>query len=260
MGEMDLVKKVDDLQGVSNYLMARKGLRWSALGSIIFGAIAVYLGVTGLEEHWLNGSLVVLGAFLFIEGVWLVAAPRPGGLILDGFALLAVGCWNIFITVMAGALGGEAEGRFVGLGVVQIVWGIQSLVRYRRLMSKAIAKPSEEILKKVDELVGAVTSADIKKDKDVIQFQTKGFTREEAWKARLAGEVGIFVAIIGDEALFVRRGEANIASKGKVLLGKSLKASFQIGGRKFKGTIPPESMQRFEAWKASAGEKEENQG
>jgi hypothetical protein len=123
-------------------------------------------------------------------------------------------------------------------------------------MSKAMAKPSKEILNKVAELVGAVTSANIKKDKDVIQFKAKG----EAWKARLAGEVGIFVSNIERETLFVRRGDVTIATKDEVLPGKSLKASFQVGDRKLKGTILPESMQRLEAWKASAGDEEESQG
>ena len=98
-------QEIEELQKISNYRSVNKGLRWPAIGSIIFGLIAIVSGVVSIEENPINLVLALIGIFLLIEGIWLIVAPNPKGMIADGIALLILGIWNITTTMMNWATG-----------------------------------------------------------------------------------------------------------------------------------------------------------
>jgi len=69
-------------------------------------------------------------------------------------------------------------------------------------------------------------------------------------RTALLGETAaIFVDKNGHDVLVAHKDDVIIKVKGKVLLGKTLKASIRIGDHKFEGTISPESYQSYMDWK-----------
>jgi len=239
-----------ELQSVSNYRLVRKTLKTAGVGSIVFGLIGMGIGFVGMEENPVNAVLGLIGIFLLVEGIWVVSAPTPTGMIVDGIALLMLGVWNIFTTIANSASNGSDGPHFFAiLGVWQIIWGFQSFGRYKRFSAMPMAKPSDATLKRIDELVKAITKAKATEQSDIVEFQTKTFTAQQVWKGRLSDDAAVFVEGSGQDIVFASRPEVEFVKQGKVLIGKTLKAKFKLRDREFAGTIAPESMDRFEAWK-----------
>jgi hypothetical protein len=253
-------QEIEELQKISNYRLVHKGLRWPAIGSIIFGLIAVVSGVVSIEENPVNLVLALIGTFLFIEGIWLIVAPNPKGMIIDGIALLIIGIWNIITTMMNWAAGYTSGAFFYVLGFLQIIWGIQSFIQYRRFSRIPSQKPNEESIRRVDEIIKSVIKSQPSESENVVQFQTIERFRffGKSWKGKLSGDVGIFTTLAGNEAIFARRDEAQFSQKGKslsILSGKKVNVSMQIGNRKIQGIMSPEFFKRLESWKAGSVEQ-----
>lgn len=212
-------------------------LRGAGAGSVIFGLIAIAMGASSFEEVPINGLLVPMGMFLALEGIWLIAKPRPAGLVVDGFALMMIGAWNLFITI---AGGGEASG-FAALGGLQIFWGIQSIARYKKF---AGCNPGREAVKQFGRLLQMVWGQSPDEVPNAIVFQADS----KIWKARLLSDRAVFVAANGEELVFSPRSSIHIATRGKKLLGKSVKFNMQIRKRELNGTIQPQFLERAEQW------------
>lgn len=237
----------DELHRVLNYRLVRKTLRPAGIGSIVFGLVAKGTGFGGMEANPINAILGLIGIFLFVEGIWIVAAPTPAGMIVDGIALIILGIWNIIITFAnSAAVGGGGHRFFAVLGVWQIIWGFQSFGRYKRFSAMPMSRPSDETLRQIDDMVKELAKTKPKDATDVIAFQIKN----RPWKGRLGQDSGIFVDAPGQEVVFVNRDRVRIEIQDKVLIGKALKASFTLGDRNLNGTISLESYERYDAWKA----------
>ena len=177
---------LDDLQKISNYRLILKTLKPAGIGSMVFGAIAMAMGFGGMEENLLNAILGLLGLFLLVEGIWIYFAPTLKGLILDGIALLIIGFWNILITIADLAFGGGGGYVFFAiLGLWQVIWGLQSFGRYKRLSAMPMIKPSDASLKQIDDLVKSITQAKVRLQPDIIEFKTTTFTAQQSWKGKL---------------------------------------------------------------------------
>ncbi|MEK7241240.1 MAG: hypothetical protein AAB048_00520, partial [Planctomycetota bacterium] len=114
-------------QRVGEYAEVRRRLKWAAIGSIVFGIIAIVMGVTTAGENPLNIGLAVIGGLLFAEGIWLLLTLRPVGLIVDGIMLCILGVWIIFISIYNMTQGsGGISPIFIPLGIFQIYWGVQN--------------------------------------------------------------------------------------------------------------------------------------
>lgn len=121
-------------QRVGEYAEVRRRLKWAAIGSIVFGIIAIVMGVATAGENPLNIGLAVIGGLLFAEGIWLLLTLRPVGLIVDGIMLCILGVWIIFISIYNMTQGsGGISPIFIPLGIFQIYWGVQNIFRYRSL-------------------------------------------------------------------------------------------------------------------------------
>ena len=96
---MDL-PAVNDLQQVAEYRRARKTLRAAGIGGLVFGGLALVTGVSMLAQNFLNIILIMIGLLLLAEGIWNVTYPTAVGILVDGAALILVGLWNIFITIL----------------------------------------------------------------------------------------------------------------------------------------------------------------
>jgi hypothetical protein len=239
---MELIRGVDELQKASDYRLVRNQLRSSGIGSVIFGVMAIALGISFMEDNPINLILVLIGVFLFIEGIWIIAAPTPTGMIADGIALILVGFWNIGITIA----GGEG-GFFTVLGIFQIGWGIQSFRRYSRFSGALMEKPSVEILTWLDGIIKSTAKARAKNTDDIIEFSGDG----KMWKGMLMDNGAVFADMQQSDVIFVSKEEVNIFTQDRDITKKKLKASFKIGLREMKGKIASESFERFETWRAS---------
>lgn len=236
-----------EFQGASNYMLVRKTLRSSGIGSIVFGLIAMYMGFGGMMSNPLNAILGMIGLFLVGEGIWIIVSPTPAGLIVDGISLCALGVWNILITVMT-RMAGDESNLFAILGLWQIVWGTQSFVRYKRFSTMPATRPSAEVMNKIDGIVTSIAQANTKEAQDIVEIQTKSLAGKEIWKGQLLDGAAIFVEGSGPNAVFVGKKDVEIVAKGKVLTGKTLKVKCRIGNVNFDGTIAPLHWDRVKAW------------
>ncbi|HSC77053.1 MAG TPA: hypothetical protein VLB32_00700, partial [Candidatus Acidoferrales bacterium] len=80
-----------ELQRAADFRTVRKTLRPAAFGSIVFGVIAIGMGIASLEDSPVNAVLVLLGLGLLGEGIWILVQPTPVGMIVDGIALCLLG-------------------------------------------------------------------------------------------------------------------------------------------------------------------------
>lgn len=246
---------VDELQQIAEYRRARKTLRAAGIGGIIFGVLALAVGMPLLAVNPLNIVLVLIGALLLAEGIWNVSYPTAEGVIVDGLALLLVGLWNIFITFFNALAAGGGPGaalhvHWAVVGVFQIGYGVYRFASYRRFTEAFAEKPSAEDLKQMDQLVKKILKMKPKGAEDVITFQTTSSFKQQVWTAQLAGDAAMFVAKVGHDVLVAHKEEVDIEVHGKALLGKTLKATFRIRDHTMKGLISPESYAKYEDWKA----------
>lgn len=237
-----------ELQKVSNFITVRRILNRAGIGSIIFGVIAIIMGIGLYDGNPLNEILGLIGLFLVVEGIWIITVPKSIGLVVDGFALFVVGTWNILITI-ANASGGIGSHFFAYLGIWQIAWGIQSIIRYKRFSTIPIDKPSDESVKHLNNLVNTIRSAKPEEEPDIVEFEAKNFPNERMWKGKLAQGWAVFIARGGSDVVFTAKKDVEFVKTGKALLGKTLKASFKLGTWKMQGSISPELFDRFQAWK-----------
>lgn len=243
---MDVAGAMADLQRAADFRSVRKRLKPAAIGSILFGVIAIGLGMASLEESALNAFLVLLGLFLLGEGIWLLVQPTPVGMIVDGVALCLIGLWNLLVTIANMQSGAGGFRGFAALGVFQIIWGIQSFRRYGRFAHLGGGTASTEAIQRVDAVVAGIAEASMKTSADIIEFTASN----RQWKGRLAPDLGVFVAGAEDEVVLAGKGEVIITPQEPVA-GKAFQATFQLGPHSHKGSLSPEAYQRYQTWRSS---------
>lgn len=230
------------LQQVADYRTVRKTLRASAIISLVIGAITLLIAIAPP----LDAVAALLGLGLLGTGAWNLARPRPTGILVDGASVLVIGVYNIVTSVMDIQAGGS--GFWIKIGVFQLVLGAQAFWRHARFRDAFRFPATDAELAELDALVAAMWKSKVKESVDLVEFKVNGF-HETPWKARLTDTLAIMATDGGREVRVAARGEIDIAENGKVLIGRSLKATFTIRGKAMKGTIPPESYERFQQWK-----------
>jgi MFS family permease len=232
----------------ADYKVVNSHLRPASFGSIMFGIIAIALGGSMANQNPINAFLVVIGIFLFIEGIWLLTSPGPKGFVVDGIALIILGIWNILVTFANASSGGESVGFFFILGIWQIVWGFQSFGRYKRFAYLAGEKPSKEALEKLEQALRGIMASSYKTSADIVEFKVKALFKEWNWKGKLMDDVALFVA--GKKAIIpVRKDEVKLTLKGESSGLRPQKGTLHLGKQKIAGTISPESLDRLREWK-----------
>jgi hypothetical protein len=232
------------LQQVADYRTVHKTLRTSATISVVLGAITVLLALVPP----FSVVALVLGLVLLGAGVWNLARPRPTGILVDGASIILVGLSNIVGAVLDLQAGSGGSGFWVKVGVFQLIFGGQAFWRYAQFRDAFRSPASDTELRQLDGMVTAMWKSKVKESTDLIEFMVDGF-HATPWKARLTDSVAILATDGGREVKVAARGEIDIAERGKVLIGKSLKATITLRGKTLKGNIPPESYERFQQWK-----------
>src|SRR5438105_4807269 len=96
---MESLENLDVLQQVADYRTVRKVLRNSGWLSILFGVLAIVIGVTGIPINPLNTILALIGLFMLTEGVYCLIWPKPIMFIPDGIVFILVALWNISLVL-----------------------------------------------------------------------------------------------------------------------------------------------------------------
>lgn len=230
-----------ELQQAANFRTVRRLLRPAGIGSIVFGVIAVGLGAASMEENPVNAVLLFLGVFLFVEGIWLVVSPSPAGMLVDGFALGALGLWNIFITLANVSSGARGPGGFAVLGVFQIILAFQSFNRYRRFAGWPMQKPSEADLQFLDRA--------LQPGPHLIQFRLGQGRAVRNWKAGLLDDFGVFHEEKEERIVIAPRDGVSFTSLSTGTPGKDISVRVSLPGIESEGAISAEAMDRIQRWK-----------
>ena len=202
-----------------------------------------------MQVHPLNAVLVALGAFLVIEGVLVIASPSPGGIIIDGIAILMIGGWNIAISAMEATAGGGSPGFFMYFGVFQIIAGVKRLADFRHFTNLP-EKPGDEAVSRLNEMVKNVLKARPKSDMSIIEFAAKEKSVQVSWRGKMLDDAAIFIrkAARQDIAL-AEKEEVNIIRQKGPPVRKKIPITCQVGKDMMYGTIAPEHFARYESWK-----------
>ncbi|MBN1916470.1 MAG: hypothetical protein JW889_01070 [Verrucomicrobia bacterium] len=245
-----------EIRNLAEYRKELQKLRSSATGSVAFGALAVLGGLRGLDESPVSAVLAVIGTLLIIAGVWQLTSPSLSGIVVNALALFLVGAWNVWVSVYNMRHGGgEMGGRWFVLGVVQIGWGIESLVRHRRLSRVFPQEPSKETVRLVDELITTLRAAKPKQAENVVEFTAKPFVGPpEHYRGPLMP--GLMVLASKRHAVLCGAKDEvrlEITPRQRRRRRRTYKAALIVAGDTHKGTMSRESLERFEAWKAAAG-------
>ena len=237
---------LDELKQISEYLTLKNKLKGPAIGSIIFGIIAILGALVTL--NLITPVLLLIGFFLLVEGIWVLVSPQPKGFILEAIVFALVGIFNIGISILEILISGDgASIIWIIVGIVQIGFAINILKLYNRFKEMPIDKPSKETMKDIDSLIKNIKKAKPKDNNNIIQFELGNIMKMQ-WKALLMKEYGIFIDI-KDEILILDKKEVIFEDKGKVLIGKTRNLQIELGEMQLKGNISPENMERLGLWK-----------
>lgn len=247
-----------ELQKAADYYSLKNSSKGKATPNIVWGIINIVLGLFFMLENPVNIVLVFIGIFMLAIGIWSRVAQQLNNLLLDGIALCVAGAWNIVVTILnivitISVISQGGEPGFAGVAVVaagwQIMLGIDAFNKYRRYSGVSPQNPGKEMMARIDQITKPVITANANTEKDIILFNKQGTWTPTVWAGKLCnpGTCSIFTSAKRDDIFFLRPDEVEIQQTGK--FRKLLKANFSIRGFKFKGTIHPVYLERYEAWK-----------
>ncbi len=248
----------EDLQRVASYRELLKTLRPRGIGSIIWGLIAIGLGLAAMDASRLNVILAVIGVFLIIEGIWALVAPAPVGMMIDGIALLLLGVWNLATTILDMSAGRDASPMFLVLGILQLGWAGQGFAKYAHFSKILSREASPLAVQKFDQLLHDLESASMTSDAALVEFVTSAPAR--LWKGQLRNIGGLFAMHSGRKLsryrrwadgnlLVATRQEVSFLKDGDGIKPDTVRVAISIRGQKMSGVMPREALQRYEAWK-----------
>jgi hypothetical protein len=221
-------------------------LRAAGIGSLLFGAIAFFLGASTMGRVPLNGVLALLGILLIVEGVWVMAAPSASGIIVDGLFVAAIGLWNIGISLVeiGRHSGGSLTGRFLVFGIFQIIWGIGRIAQFRRYTDLRGFSLDPVGRARLEQEIASIRSDTVRPD--VVAFKTRALSSAEG-RLRL---------MEGFAALFLRGKVVEVLSRGEIAceeavakdLSIPLNASLRLGKRRLSVTISRDACERLRRW------------
>lgn len=246
---MDLFENVGELRQAAEYRRAVKILRGAGWGAIIFGVLALVIGVPAAVTHPINFVLVLFGLGLLAEGLWNLLLPTAEGILVDGILLLICALWNLFITILSVAAHDPPSVFWAVLGGFQIAWAVSRFVSYGRFRNALAEKPDAETLERLEDIVKDIKQTKSVDDNEIVGFRSRSALKQQDWKGRLGDDAAIFVDKLGYDILVAYKEDVTITVKGKTLLASTLNASIKVGKQRMEATISPESFARYTDWK-----------
>ena len=236
------------LRLAAQYRSLRKILRRQAIGSLIFGALAIVLGVIAMRVNSMNAVLLLIGASLLALGVLDLTLARPWLLLAEGVALLVLATWNVLVMLLNAAAGGPMG--FIWVVIIQVILGISLIRRYGEYRDTPSMPPPADMLSWLDQSATAIRKTRPADSPYIIEWVANrngwGNTR---WRAQLAPDLATVVDSTGSEVFLLPRSEFNMTKGRKILFGKRFFLTAQLGPLKLKGSISGEQFERFQAWR-----------
>lgn len=242
----DIKKLFGETEKVFAYIKELKEIKSRSIWIFVWGIFNLINGIRHLNASHLNLFLIALGVIMLVQGLSFMFKPRPAGLLSQGITLIVVGLWNIIIFLLE-----IGTGRYFYAGIIQIVFGVVYIVRFKKFKHIWETRPSEETIKKVNLLIESILKPKSSKDKDIIRFRATEFSGHVDWRARLFDEATILIPHKKDRIVILDKSEITIEDKGSVFIGSSRKIAGNIGKDKFKnGTMDADSMKNYRDWKS----------
>ncbi len=252
-GQSPEAYELSELKKVADTRMIQKILRPAGIGSLVFGLIAIFMGLQGAKDMPINSLLALIGVMLFFEGAWCVIDPRPVGLVVDGIALIILGVWNIIITIVNLSAGSSSLGGFVVLGIWQISWGIQGIKRYKQYSYLSATKITPESFQNFENMIEEIRLTPESGSDNIIEFQVKRFFKAMTLKGKLIKDLVLFVGP-GKEFFMEKITDVKITLTKANQDISPLKASLSISGQVFPGEISQSSLDKYTRWVSKAQE------
>ncbi len=238
---------IKEVQAAFDYKALAGMLRSGGIGSIVFGAIAVVMGISTVDQCALNGILAVIGAGLVVEGICVMLRPSPGGLILDGTAMMVVGGWNIFITLASMDAGGGVP--FFGvLGGYQIFTGFKTFAKYPRFAGSLRKRPPAAALKCAEELMAAITSKDAGQATRTVAFSVGN----EQWRVGFHDEIAVLVKGAQEEVVVTDAAHLQLVKQEIAKEGEQARVRLRVGDRRLDAVMAPDALSTYAEWKLAA--------
>jgi len=238
---------LQQLQLAADEVALNKSLKPAGIGSLIFGALAVWAGWVDWGADPFSLALLLLGLLLLSTGLWQTFSPRPKGLISNGIALILVGIYNVGYTVWQMSVEGEKGFFFLILGFLQVLWGGQNIKKYPRFASMAGECKDKELLDSVRALMEGAVKGKVKRDPGLIEFQAVGLKQGGVWKGRLMDSYGLFMVLPRWEAVFLLPEQVAVEVLADKI-GKRVKARIRLGDVEREVTVDAMSLDRLQRW------------
>jgi hypothetical protein len=227
---------VSQLQAAANYWTVSGILPSDGNLSIMFGLIGI--GIAGaLMSPGLERTLAALtGLLLIASGIWLRTNPQPAGFIADGVGTCAIGAWMMSMSARDGS------GLSVIYGTVQIVVGVEKILRFFPLRRAWSSKPPAMILHTFEEIIGGIAS-----DSERVEFSVPSFPRRTTWQGQLRPEFAVFLSSDGS-VIFSRREDVTLAHAHKRILREEVRAKIVVARQALPGVFDTEMFERLRIW------------
>jgi hypothetical protein len=250
---------INELQKTADYYASTKVVRGRWRTSVIIGVLGIVSGFFySLIFSPINVVLILIGIFLVIVGIRARIVSRLSNLLYCGIALLAMGAWNIavpisnvyiyFTSYTGSTMPLTLTWGFV-LGFLCLGWAGENLSRYRRYSAVSSFKPSDQMLREVENLVVPVLGANVDLEHDIIEFtKLRGWTAA-SFKAKLSKNSAVVVSKDRSAISFVHPADFDVVDKGRAGLTKYRKVDVRIRSSKITCRMTPLSLQRYGLWK-----------
>ena len=247
---MDIRQNLAALQEMAKYRAAAKLLRANAWGSVIFGVIALFLGIFSLDQSILNLGLAAIGLFLLAGALTTFIKPGPAALMLSGIGLLLVGMWNIGLVVLETKAGGKPSTFWGVLGAMQIWWGIRMFSPKAKEAAISLAAPPSEVMQELDALAASIRKAREKGSPDIAEIVTTKHP-PMALRVKLAQGVAFFVDATGTHIYAGEPADVDLTlKKPEAMKDKNNKGELRIRQDVFPCQVSKISYERLIAWKS----------
>ncbi|MHB1459419.1 MAG: hypothetical protein ACYC0V_21110 [Armatimonadota bacterium] len=229
---------IRDLQRAASFIMIKKRLKSTGIASIIFGAIAIYIG-TITDSEMARLAISAIGVFLVAEGIWVISNPSPAGILMDCVGFAAVGLWNL-----AAMLTGSLNTLWVILGVMQLKWAFDRYKEYKIFSKLAAQKPTPESIAQMDAMVKDILSRNVEISSDLIEMRLKGIV----WRILLIDRAAIFVAANGRGVFVQNREDVALTLQPGTEGARIVTVSGDVTSD-LPAQMPGEHYSRYLAWK-----------
>lgn len=246
---MELPACVEELNKAAKRHSLCRNARWYALWELLVGS-AFLLLPWAEPERYNFGILVPAGAYFLLDGGWNLVIPTITFRARQGLSL---------IPLLGGGHGLKfplhpqvpwAQSILVGcVCLLFVIFLVEMLVRWLGMPADAQHPPSSEARQWIRDVVREISKVKPKQNlvSDIVAFNAGG-----TWaRAKLLGDMALFVHNRGEEIRLVHRDEVNCDLREQEPIGEWIKVVFHIGDWDLKGRIKPQFLRRFQEWKSS---------